>query len=407
MKILLSLLLFFCSSPYLLRAQSGVVGTKLESVGLTEFLKNKPEDTNLDNKYKVLEFWATWCAPCLAAVPHLNELQKEFRENKDLVFVSVTYEKPEVAERIFKKVDFQTIVATDQSRQLFRNLQVEKNGSVTVPATVLVDAQNVVKWVGKPKDLTPELLRSFIEGKNLSTVEKKEIVEKTAEVPKQSLQNVLLQNRDNETLKSAFVISDALESDKRSMMMNGVVGLFVFNKTPIKSIFSGLLKVPAYRVVFGDTAYNNAAYNVFYKNSLRTKENFSVEAYNNEMVLVRQRIIDALGLKESVVAQATDVFEIQVKDGSRLQVTEEKEQSRSSSDEGVLSMVNYNLKDVAAVLSNAFGAVISYNGEESKKYDFTIIHKDNIESLEKALETYGIELKKGSEMVDYYTYEKR
>jgi thiol-disulfide isomerase/thioredoxin len=39
----------------------------------------------------VLEFWATWCAPCVEQIPHLNKLAEQFRDSK-VLFLSVTYE---------------------------------------------------------------------------------------------------------------------------------------------------------------------------------------------------------------------------------------------------------------------------------------------------------------------------
>lgn len=62
--------------------------------GITDWIKNIPEDKNLNNKYIVLEFWATWCEPSIAAVPHLNQLQDEFKQN-DLYFNSITDESIE------------------------------------------------------------------------------------------------------------------------------------------------------------------------------------------------------------------------------------------------------------------------------------------------------------------------
>jgi thiol-disulfide isomerase/thioredoxin len=40
----------------------------------------------LKGKVVVLEFWATWCGPCIKAMPHLNDLVEQFK-NKPVVFI--------------------------------------------------------------------------------------------------------------------------------------------------------------------------------------------------------------------------------------------------------------------------------------------------------------------------------
>src|SRR5215210_1132584 len=42
-------------------------------------------------KTYVVEFWATWCAPCLTSIPHLTALQKKYKDN-GVVIVGVTDE---------------------------------------------------------------------------------------------------------------------------------------------------------------------------------------------------------------------------------------------------------------------------------------------------------------------------
>ena len=58
-----------------------------------ERLLNAPDDASaewgaLKGKVVVVEFWATWCAPCIASIPHLNELAEQFRD-EDVVFISL------------------------------------------------------------------------------------------------------------------------------------------------------------------------------------------------------------------------------------------------------------------------------------------------------------------------------
>jgi len=56
----------------------------------------------LAGKAVVLEFWATWCAPCVAAIPHLNELATQFKD-RPVVFLSVSDETPSVVEAFLQK----------------------------------------------------------------------------------------------------------------------------------------------------------------------------------------------------------------------------------------------------------------------------------------------------------------
>src|SRR5947199_3428540 len=45
--------------------------------------------SGLHGKVVVLEFWATWCAPCIGAIPHLNQLANEFKD-RGVAFLAVT-----------------------------------------------------------------------------------------------------------------------------------------------------------------------------------------------------------------------------------------------------------------------------------------------------------------------------
>jgi cytochrome c biogenesis protein CcmG/thiol:disulfide interchange protein DsbE len=104
----------------------------------------------------VLNFWATWCVPCAAEMPLLNEMQERYKGK--VVFIAASIDdddvKAEVEAFIKKhKADALTVMmgATIESLQDFGLQQV-------MPGTVLIDAEgNIVDRVsGKLKKLDLE-----------------------------------------------------------------------------------------------------------------------------------------------------------------------------------------------------------------------------------------------------------
>jgi thiol-disulfide isomerase/thioredoxin len=97
---------------------------------------------DVQGKAKVVNFWATWCAPCIGEMPVLNELAKEY-ESKGVTFVAVSLDEegPAKVEQFLGtgrvKIDF---------RQAFAQVDDVKamNVDFPIPDTVVLDASNRV-----------------------------------------------------------------------------------------------------------------------------------------------------------------------------------------------------------------------------------------------------------------------
>src|SRR5712691_10462103 len=71
----------------------GDVAPGLEDLKLLQPTAGAATDANaLKDSVVVIEFWATWCAPCVAAIPHFNELMEKFKD-KPVRFISISNEE--------------------------------------------------------------------------------------------------------------------------------------------------------------------------------------------------------------------------------------------------------------------------------------------------------------------------
>ena len=59
----------------------------------------------LKGKSVYVDVWATWCGPCKREIPHLKELEAQYHENEDIVFMSVSIDKMEDKEKWLKMVE--------------------------------------------------------------------------------------------------------------------------------------------------------------------------------------------------------------------------------------------------------------------------------------------------------------
>lgn len=90
----------------------------------------------------MLEFWATWCGPCVAAIPEGNRLQERFRD--DLVVIAISDEPAEVV-RTQVRPAITYASAVDTQARMSRALGVRE-----IPATFIVDPEGIIRWRGDP-----------------------------------------------------------------------------------------------------------------------------------------------------------------------------------------------------------------------------------------------------------------
>jgi thiol-disulfide isomerase/thioredoxin len=95
----------------------------------------------------LIDFWATWCAPCVASMPKLAEIYKEGKD-KGLVMISVDQDQ-----EASKAADFLAKNGYEWPNFHDGDGEIEKlMGSGGIPRTVLVDAGGQIVYDGTGMD---------------------------------------------------------------------------------------------------------------------------------------------------------------------------------------------------------------------------------------------------------------
>jgi thiol-disulfide isomerase/thioredoxin len=143
-------------------AASLKVGDPAPALDVGKWVQGEPVKQIEKGKIYVVEFWATWCGPCRATIPHLNELSKKYPD--------VTFVGADVWERDESKVE--PFIKEMGEKMTYRvaldNKAKDKEGAMAatwmkaagqggIPTAFIVDKEARVAWVGHPASMDQPL----------------------------------------------------------------------------------------------------------------------------------------------------------------------------------------------------------------------------------------------------------
>jgi thiol-disulfide isomerase/thioredoxin len=145
--------------------QAARLGDPAAALVIKAWINGSPVDVRDGKNIYVVEFWATWCPPCLTSIPHLTELQKKFK-GKGVVIVGVSDETPDkvkpFVEKQAEKMDY--VVALDDGRKTSEGY-MKAFGQGGIPTAFIVGRDSKVLWVGHPMDGLEDALQQVVEGR--------------------------------------------------------------------------------------------------------------------------------------------------------------------------------------------------------------------------------------------------
>ncbi len=110
-------------------------------------------------KILVINFWATWCGPCLKEIPEFIKLQQQYRD-QGLQFVGIAIDDKESVQAYLKRIqiNYPILIAGDAGSNLAHQLGNIINA---VPFTVIVNQQGQIIH-RQPGELSNEALLKII-----------------------------------------------------------------------------------------------------------------------------------------------------------------------------------------------------------------------------------------------------
>jgi TonB family protein len=128
------------ASPFRRPAPANWAGKDAPAFALKDLDGNQVDLQSFKGKVVLLDFWASWCGPCVAELPHIEKLHKDFKD-KGLVVLGIDNEEVEVAKAFLKEKGYTFTSLVDEGRTVATQYEV-----TGIPQVFIINREGKVKW---------------------------------------------------------------------------------------------------------------------------------------------------------------------------------------------------------------------------------------------------------------------
>ena len=151
----------------------GQLGQKAASLDGLTYIKGKPV-TFEAGKVTVVEFWATWCGPCKITIPHLTEIQKQFKD-KGVTVIGISVDTGSDYTPTDDDLDTVKAYVAKQGETMDYTVAWDGKGKANagymqalgqsgIPTAFIVDGKGNIAWFGHPVDGMDDVLAQVVAG---------------------------------------------------------------------------------------------------------------------------------------------------------------------------------------------------------------------------------------------------
>ncbi len=385
-------LLYSCNKDTIAVSETEAqIASRVPNLKFQKLLNDTQSESNLyDYKedFIILDFWATWCGPCLTAFPKMSDLQKTFKGK--LKIIAVTDEGPERIEAFLKNRPQQFTVAIDEDKVINNYFK-----HVYIPHYVILDKNKKVVAITNGEYITKETIAKLIAGKAVTFKEKKE--------------NLTFDpNKPLGTVDKPIVYQTTLLPYNKDIMGMTSIGslesnrLFAYNTT-----FTSMLRT-AFQYSYSRTKeqLKNPE-----KHEFKEENRYSYEMiypdylFEERLELMKQDIEKLSGLKATIKTELSDVFVLQKIPNSTVVIpisTQLPNPDRTLRYGEGITLQGEPMERLRSYYEEVVQLPVVDETNYNKVYDIAVKwFEENPEQGLAELNKYGLELKRSKRNVDF------
>lgn len=150
--------LFFSSSIFADTTLN--LGQTAPQLKVEKWLKGTPIEKFESGRVYIVEFWATWCTPCVMNIPHLNEIAKKYGSDITVIGIAADQQAADETTALVEVEEFirkndpamEYTVAFDNTGET-KKLWTEAANQQGIPSAFIVDRNGVIAYIGHPANM--------------------------------------------------------------------------------------------------------------------------------------------------------------------------------------------------------------------------------------------------------------
>jgi len=395
MKVFLSICIYLVFNQSLF-CQQTEIETKLKEIQVKSIQGDNLVDYDLikqvKNKVVILEFWETFCGPCIMGMPHLKDLKNKFPDDLQIICVSSGDLKGTVHFIQENKYPFDFVF--DEKEQL--SSVFPHSG---IPHSIVIDKKGKIKTETFPGYLTEEIIRNLILTDSIDVPYKNKF-DPTKEDANKADPSLLLFDLKNGELGAGGASYFSTKHNKRRIVTGYTANAFkdtvetIYQSTyASENIFelyrSAYKNISEYRLLFPkELDYINS-----YSPNNKYKLNYSVSDLFGDFhsVMIRQ-LNAAFGLETEKVEIDTTVLVLKkIKPNNHSITIEDYPHITVSRDIDMIDRrlkakcTQFSVRDIAILIEDKTHLPVEYNEKETNNYSLDILIESNGKTLEEWL----------------------